>query len=118
MPSKTNIDRLIEELKKSPIDGCITGSCLLDNDFNLWQDEPDIDLFVYSEIKWIHAVTWLLDHGYVYGNCKDASKNPEVEEWKFQTMLDKGSDKNHSITTIYLEKDGKDIQKNFIQMVN
>ncbi len=106
MPSKTTINVLIDELKNSPIDGCITGSCLLEDDFTSWEEEPDIDIFTYNENKWVHAVTWLLCNGFTYGNMKDSTKSPAIEEWKFQMMLDKGADYKHDITTIYLCKNG------------
>lgn len=107
MPFQTSeLDARIEELKKSPIGGCITGSCLLDEEFEKWDDKPDIDIFVYNEQKYVQAIQWLLDNGYEYGCMKPGKTTPELEEWKYQKFLESGADKKWDVTTIYLTKNG------------
>lgn len=106
MSSKTTINNIIEELKASPIDGCITGSCLLEVDFSTWEEEPDVDIFTFNEAKYVQAVQWLLDHGYTFGNMKDKTKSADIEVWKWQQFLDRGPDKKWDVTTIYLAKQG------------
>jgi hypothetical protein len=100
------INNIIEELKQAPIDACITGSCLLEDDFSNWEEEPDVDIFAFNEAKYVQAVQWLLDHGYAFGNMKDKNKTPDIEVWKWQMFLDKGPDKKWDVTTIYLAKNG------------
>lgn len=94
-----NIHETIELLKDSPILGCITGSCLNEADFDTWDAEPDVDVFVYSEQALIHAITWLHDNGFVFGT-KDVRTN-EGEKWKFDKLLKgKLKKKGHVVTTL------------------
>ena len=94
-----NIHETIELLKDSPILGCITGSCLNEADFDTWDAEPDVDVFVYSEQALIHAITWLHENGFVFGT-KDVRTN-EGEKWKFDKLLKgKLKKKGHVVTTL------------------
>ena len=45
------INDTIKLLKNTDIHGCITGSCMLDMDFDSWTETPDIDVFTYTENK-------------------------------------------------------------------
>lgn len=97
------IDSAIAELKESGINGCITGSCLLDEDFDTWDEAPDIDLFVYSEPSMIHAICTLEHMGYVPGG-KDKKK--AGEELKRKWLIETGLNRNMGLSTIMYEKDG------------
>ena len=47
----------IELIKTLPIDGCITGSCLLPGfDPEGWGTTPDVDVFVFGEDELVHAI--------------------------------------------------------------
>lgn len=74
MTIKEQVNDTIEELKQSGIWGCITGSCMIDGDFDAWASVPDVDVFVYCEEQLVHATTWLEAHGYKPANG--------AEEWK------------------------------------
>ena len=55
---KEKISRTIEVLKTLPINGCITGSCLLPVfEPDEWGSTPDVDVFVYGETELVRAVT-------------------------------------------------------------
>ena len=43
------------------INGCITGSCMLDTDFDYWETTPDIDVFAYSPNYMIQAIEILVN---------------------------------------------------------
>lgn len=98
---KTNIQETIDMLKDSPIYGCITGSCLGEDDFDAWDSEPDVDVFVYSEQALIHAITWLHENGFVFGT--KAKGSAAGEQWKFDKLLKgKLKKKGHAVTTLKL----------------
>ena len=50
------IGEMIERLKATDIDGCVTGSCLTGGDFDSWLTKPDIDVFTYSPYAMVHAL--------------------------------------------------------------
>jgi hypothetical protein len=98
------MQRVIEELKCTSIDGCITGSCLITNDYENWQDKPDIDIFVYSEVALVHAVDvceYLLD----FKAGKREASSVLGEEWKLNRIRRKGMQKNNFLATVSMKRD-------------
>lgn len=86
---KEHIDYVIEYLKKQPIKGCITGSCLLG-----YFENQDVDLFVYDE----KSFTKILFN--LYYNNNFLILDP-LEKWKLNQYLNKEHGKaSFGITTI------------------
>ncbi|NLI41604.1 MAG: hypothetical protein GX421_10570 [Caldisericales bacterium] len=86
---KEHIDYVIEYLKKQPIKGCITGSCLLG-----YFENQDVDLFVYDE----KSFTKILFN--LYYNNNFLILDP-LEKWKLDQYLNKEHGKApFGITTI------------------
>jgi hypothetical protein len=94
------IKETIEILKGTDIEGCISGSCMLpDKDFSLWEDVPDVDVFVYNEWMLLYASDLLmLKHGFELCN--------EGEKWKFNRVRTRGQNSKAPLTTLKLQKDG------------
>jgi hypothetical protein len=87
---KEAIDYVVEYLKKQPIKGCITGSCLLG-----YFEGQDVDLFVYDE-KSFNKILFNL-----YYNDDFLILDP-LEKWKLDQFLNKeyGNKARFGITTI------------------
>lgn len=86
---KEHIDYVIEYLKKQPIKGCITGSCLLG-----YFENQDVDLFVYDEKSFTKILFNLC-----YNN-NFLILDP-LEKWKLDQYLNKEHGKaSFGITTI------------------
>lgn len=92
--------RELNRIKELPIVGCITGSCMLDDDFSTWQDKPDIDIFVYTDTQMVWAISEILSLGYTFGG---KGKKKRGEEIKFDWLLDMNSNKSLGLSTIMLE---------------
>lgn len=94
------IHEVIEELKDSGINGCITGSSMIpDVNFDEWEQAPDIDVFVYSEMQLLHASDVLMmKYGFELLNAG--------EDWKFDRVCNKGAQGNAYLTTLKLQRDG------------
>lgn len=93
------IHGVIQDIMATDINGCIAGSSALpDVDFDLWESEPDVDIFVYNEPELMHAIDVLvLEKGFSF-----ISKGEEV---KFGWL--RGRYKNGmSLSTHKVEKDG------------
>lgn len=88
----------IEILKNTDINGCITGSSMLDADFNTWDSAPDIDVFVYTEPQLQYAANLLM---FKYG----FEPLSEGEKWKLNRVQNKGSQKNSYLSTVKLKRD-------------
>ena len=90
MLMKEHVDYIVEYLKKQPIKGCITGSCLLG-----YFDNQDVDLFVYDE-KSFNKILFNL-----YYNPMFLVLDP-LEQWKLDQFLNKEYNNKASfgITTI------------------
>lgn len=93
-----DIKDTIELLKQTDINGCITGSSMLDCDFDFWDSAPDIDVFVYTEPQLQYAANLLM---FKYG-FEPLSAG---EDWKLQRVQNKGSNKNSYLSTIKLKRD-------------
>lgn len=101
----TKIAETIQWLKTTSIDGCITGSALLDNvDFDLWESVPDIDVFCYSEAALIHGTTLLMCNQFVPSKSSFATETGEAE--KIRWLITRGINKKGVLSTVRLERDG------------
>lgn len=93
-----DIKDTIELLKSSDINGCITGSSMLDEDFDTWDQAPDVDVFVYNEMQLLHASDMLMyKHGFELLSAG--------EEWKFERVCNRGAQGNAALTTMKLVND-------------
>lgn len=99
------IHETIELLKNTDIYGCITGSSLLESDFDDWDTPPDIDVFVFSPQALIHAVV-LLTEKYGFEPGSETEKSAKGEAWKIDRSITHGMQKNFPLSTIKLRKDG------------
>ena len=78
---------VIEILKNSGINGCITGSCLLDADFDSWSVKPDIDVFVYGERYMVEAICILRSkYGFEFG-VDGTERSAKQEKKKYGWLL-------------------------------
>lgn len=77
---KENIDKAIEWVKKQPIQGCITGSCLLD-----YFEGQDVDIFTYNEKSFIKIL-------FAMYHSDDFDILDPLEKWKFEQYIDKSYD--------------------------
>lgn len=85
------------------IDGCITGSCLLEADFDTWDIVPDIDIFCYNHSGFVHAIDVLtMKHGFKLG-AVDNERSQKQEETKWKWALDERKMNKSKITGISLE---------------
>lgn len=91
-------------LKQTGINGCITGSSMLDADFDTWDEIPDVDVFVYDEAGLVNLADML---EYRYG-MKPATKG---EAWKLNRIRTKGGQKKAALSTIKM-KDSNDVLVN------
>lgn len=92
----------IKVLQQQDINGCITGSTLLECDFNLWDKAPDIDIFVYTEQELIHAIS-ILEHKLGMKPGKGTEQSNRQEEWKLSRLRKYGgTTKKFNLTTASL----------------
>ena len=96
---REKIKEVIDLLKGSQINGCITGSSMLDADFDMWSEKPDIDLFVYTDSSLLSAVNWLMyKHGFEPAN--------DGERWKLDRIIEHGIQRNSALASAKVERDG------------
>jgi hypothetical protein len=99
MTIKEKIEETIKLLKDTDINGCITGSSMIDGDFDAWESQPDIDLFVYSRPQMFYAIH-LLMMKYNFKPINDG------EIWKLDRMNNFETRKKLPVDTHKLERDG------------
>lgn len=89
----------IDTVKTLPIDGCITGSCWLPNyDPDSWGSTPDVDVFVFSELELIKAVT-LAQYALGMKPGKGSDRSEKQEIWKLNRLMNNGLNRKIGITT-------------------
>ena len=103
------INHWIDILKGEDINGYITGSCLLESDFDAWTSKPDIDIFVPSDRELIKLVT-LLQYKYDFklgAMNTDLSRRQEEKkmQWVMQGKQNKKGLTSSSLATIKVNKD-------------
>ncbi|WP_322154377.1 hypothetical protein [Paratractidigestivibacter sp.] len=98
----------INELKREDINGYITGSCLLDDNFDEWTEKPDIDVFVPTDRELIKLVSMLqYKHGFKLGALDTELSRMQEEkkmEWVMQGKRNKNGFTSTSLSTIKLNK--------------
>lgn len=105
MDMTEKIKRTIDLLKQSDIHGCITGSAMLDEDFDEWDSHPDIDVFCYGTSQHIHAIDYcMMKLGFEPGKYDEALN--AAENWKVQRIMKGKCRKNMPVSTVSLMKDG------------
>jgi len=107
VPSLTErIRSAIEEIKTTSINGCVTGSCMLDADFDTWDTPPDVDVFTYGELYMVDAVCQLRALGYEWGKDEER-RSAEQEATKYEWLLQGKRNKSESLLqTLKLHRDG------------
>lgn len=115
---KEKISRTIEVLKTLPINGCITGSCLLPVfEPDEWGSTPDVDVFVYGETELVRAVT-IAQYALDMTPGTGSQRSKEQEEWKLNRLFENGVNNKIGITTYKFFCDGVVINFTFKQMKN
>lgn len=103
---KEKIERAIDVVKTMPVNGCITGSCLLPGfDPELWGTSPDIDVFVYSEDDLVRACT-IAEFGLKMTPGKGTQRSEQQERWKLDRLYKAGLNHKIGITTYTFWSDG------------
>jgi hypothetical protein len=74
---KEQINESIKWIKEQPINGCITGSCLLD-----YFEGQDVDVFVYDE-KSFQKILFAMHHSDMF------TQLDKLEKWKFEQYINK-----------------------------
>jgi len=104
--SKEKIAAAIELIKTLPINGCITGSCLMEGfDPDEWGCKPDIDVFVFSEVELVRAIDlaiYVLNMEPGLGTVR----SNEQETWKINRLRESGVNNKIGITTYKFYDDG------------
>lgn len=100
------IEIALDEVKKMPVDGCITGSVWLEKyDPELWASTPDIDLFVYSEHDLFEAITYArYAMDMTPGTGTERSKLQE--ETKIRILKKSGINRKYGISTFKFYESG------------
>ena len=104
--TKAKITSAIELVKTLPIDGCITGSCLLpDFDPDGWGTTPDVDVFVFGESELVSAIE-LARHALKMEPGSGTERSRKQEEWKLSRLKQAGLNHKIGITTYKFWCDG------------
>lgn len=106
LSTKEKIDTVIDVIKSSPIDGCITGSCWLpDFDPDGWGAKPDIDIFVFGEDELVRSVNFAM-YALKMEPGKGTPRSRKQEEWKLERLMKNGLNYRIGITTYTFYHDG------------
>ena len=96
---KEQMDEVIELLKTTDINGCITGSSMIDGDYDSWTSVPDVDVFVYTKPQLQYAVNLLMfKHGF-----EPVTKG---ESWKLNRINNYEQKKKMPLSTVKLQRHG------------
>lgn len=99
------ISCLVDLIRAQDIYGCITGSCLLDADFDTWDQAPDVDVFVYSKAEFVRVCTMAeYQFGMDIGTGKERSA--KQEKWKLSRLRSSDNKKNMPVMTAKFNLDG------------
>ncbi len=106
LTTKDKIETLIEVMKTSPIDGCITGSCWLPGfDPDGWGTKPDVDVFVYGEDELVRATNFAI-YALKMQPGKGTPRSAKQEQWKLDRLYSAGLNYKIGITTYTFECEG------------
>lgn len=112
---KEKVASAIRLLKTMPIDGCITGSCLLPGfDPEGWGTTPDIDVFVFGETELVRSIE-LAQHALGMKPGSGTVQTRRQEEWKLARLKDAGLNHKIGITTYKFWHDGVILNLTFKQ---
>lgn len=92
-----DIKDTIDLLKDLDIYGCITGSSMLEADFDTWDQHPDIDVFVYYGNELLNAARILID-------CHGFEPATDGEAWKLERIRKSLRQKDTFLQTIKLKR--------------
>lgn len=114
---KTSIQNWINIIKEAKlpngkkINGCITGSCMISDDFDIdaWDSTPDVDVFVYSEKEMVRAIDLLtMKYGLKYGvdeQTRTGLQEMQKDEWLMEDKRNKSMVTGTTLATIKLHTD-------------
>lgn len=109
------IDCAIKLIKTLPINGCITGSCLMDGfDPDGWGASPDIDVFVFGENELVSAIE-LARYALCMVPGRGTERSRRQEEWKLDRLKQAGLNYKIGITTYKFYCDGVVLNLTFKQ---
>ena len=86
-------------LKDLPINGCITGSSMIDGDYDNWESQPDIDLFVYTRPQLPYAANMLIQ-------CYGFEPLNAGEKWKIDRLNNFEQRKKRPVDTLKVTSNG------------
>ena len=113
--TREKIASAIELVKTLPIDGCITGSCLLPGfDPDGWGTTPDIDVFVFGTDELVHAID-LARYALGMEPGSGTERSRKQEEWKLDRLKQAGLNRKLGITTYKFWCDGVILNLTFKQ---
>jgi hypothetical protein len=96
---KDKVGNAIELVKRLPIDGCITGSCLMEGfDPDGWCTTPDIDVFVFGEDELVHAID-IAQYALGMTPGSGSERSRKQEEWKLARLRQAGLNQRVGVTT-------------------
>ena len=97
--TREKIASAIELVKTLPINGCITGSCLLPGfDPDGWGSVPDVDVFVFGEDELVSAIE-IARHALKMVPGSGTERSRKQEEWKLDRLKQAGLNYKIGITT-------------------
>ena len=97
--TREKIASAIELIKTLPINGCITGSCLLPGfDPDGWGSVPDVDVFVFGEDELVSAIE-IARHALKMVPGSGTERSRKQEEWKLDRLKQAGLNYKIGITT-------------------
>ena len=97
--TREKIASAIELVKTLPINGCITGSCLLPGfDPDGWGTVPDVDVFVFGEDELVSAIE-IARHALKMVPGSGTERSRKQEEWKLDRLKQAGLNYKIGITT-------------------
>lgn len=102
---KKKMDVLVDAVKASPINGCITGSYWLPGfDPEAWGSKPDVDVFVFGDYELVRAICYA-QYVLQMKPGKGSPRSAKQEEWKLGRLFASGLNKKIGITTYTFEQD-------------
>lgn len=112
---KEKMDVLVDAVKASPINGCITGSYWLPGfDPEAWGSKPDVDVFVFGDYELVRAICYA-QYVLQMKPGKGSPRSAKQEEWKLDRLFTSGLNKKIGITTYTFEQDGVALNITFKQ---
>ena len=88
---KKHIKKVVKWIKEQPIQGCITGSCMIG-----YFDNQDVDVFVYDE-KSFNKILYAMEYN------KDFQILDPLEKWKYDQYMTKNNDNFYKFSLITIK---------------